>query len=186
MKLIDNYPNAERTLTTIEASLITKKEYQKLKSISKRIKDSIETELESDLSSYGMVKYHVERTIRSSKNALISKNAEKEIIIANILLPDDIQIAELLNKNNFTIEHLKAMIRFRSSLKNLILNSAPIDEETQRKLEIYKRFVTTLIELFKAEFNVDDQTIILNRICEMLVTCPNYFETKRTEYTRKK
>ena len=186
MTLIDNYPNAERTLTTIETSLITKKEYQKLKNISAAIKKTVESNLDSDINSYGIVKYYVEQTIRSSNTPLVSKPSEKEIIISNIILPDDIEVAELLTQNKYTLEHLKAMIRFRSSLKNLILNDVQIDKETEQKLQVYKKFVTSLIALFKQRFGIDDQTVILNKICEMLVYYPHYFESKLTDHVRKR
>ena len=104
MTIIDNYPNAERTVTTIEASMITPREYYRLKEISKVIRKSIETQLQSNANTDGFTRYYIELAIRSSEHKNLS-NTEIEIIIANAILPDDISIAELLSKHHFTIEH---------------------------------------------------------------------------------
>ena len=121
MTIVDSYPNAERTITLIEASLISNREYERLKGISKYIKEIIERETQLDTYSYSFVKQVLDQAIKNSQCAFISNDTHKEIIIGNIILPDDIQIAEILTKNKFTLEHLKERMRFRSLLKNIIL-----------------------------------------------------------------
>lgn len=185
MTIIDNYPNAERTVTTIEASMITPREYYRLKEISKAIRTHIENELQSNANTDGFTRNYIELAIRSSEHKNLS-NTEIEIIIANAILPDDIIIAEMLSKHHFTIEHLKTIIRFRSLLKNIVLNGNAFNTELKRQFEIYKKFVTKIIEIFKSELGIDDQTIILNRISEMLVTCPSFFEERTSTSIRKK
>lgn len=185
MTIIDNYPNAERTVASIEASMITPREYYRLKEISKAIRNHIENQLQTNTSTDGFTRYYIELAIRSSQHKNLS-NTEIEIVIANAILPDDISIAELLSKHHFTIDHLKTIIRFRSLLKNIILNGKAFDDELKRQFEIYKKFVAKIIEIFKSEFGIDDQTVILNRICEMLVTCPAFFEERTSTNPRKK
>lgn len=184
MRIVDYYPNVERVITTIESMMITDKEYQKIKKISKSIKEIVEKEINDEINPYRFVIHHIEKSVRQSDLYTLSP-AGKEIIIANILLPDDIKIAELLNKNGFTIENLKSIIRFRSLLKNVILNNAPINKELEDHFIEYKENVKKILELFNEEFNTNDQTIILNRICELLTTHPNYFEKKITESIKK-
>ena len=178
MILIDNYPNTERAITAIEVMIITKKEYIKLIKLSQEIKSCIEKELNCELPIYGIIKYYIENTIINPNNLSNFSQTAKEIIIANILLPETIKVVELLNNNGYTIEHLKNITRFRALLKNIILSNAPIDTNLANQFMIYKKYVTHITELFKKTFGIIDQTIILNRICEILVTYPNLFETK--------
>lgn len=186
MSTIDLYPtNAERILTTVESMMITKKEYMQLKEISKTIRKYAEEKFQSEINSCGIVRYYIEYTIRNSQYRNLP-STQKEIIIANVILPDDTKVADVLNKNNFTIEHLKAMLRFRSLLKNILLNDSRIDTETARQFAIYKQFVNKIIAIFKLEFGIDNQTLILNRICEMIETCPLYFDTKIDIKSRKR
>lgn len=186
MTIIDTYPNVERAITYNEASSIFKKEYEILKSISYYIKEKIRKENECNINDYGVIKYYLEQAIRNAECPHIKENNKKEIIIGNVLLSDDLKIAELLTKNGITIEHLKVIIRFRALLKKVILNSVPIDEELERQFKLYKIGVAKIIKIFKLELNFDDQTVILNRITELLITSPNYFESKNSEHTKKK
>lgn len=186
MTIIDTYPNVERTITSIEASLISKREYERLKAISRYVYSYINIEIEQGFKNYDSIKFLLEQFIRNSEYKNSISKIEKEIIIGNILLSNDLEIAELLNKHGFTIEHLKVIIRFRSLLKNVILNSVPIDEELERQFKIYKKYISKIIEIFKSEYALDDQTVILNRITEILVTNHNYFESKYSEHTKKR
>ena len=182
MTIIDTYPNVERAITSIEASLISKREYEELKNISNYIRNNINKKTPQNIKNYKFIKNYLAQTITTRNFS----NTAKEIIIGNILLPDDIKIAELLTKNGFTIEHLNIIIRFRALLKNIILNSTPINEELERQFKIYKTAINKIIEIFKLELNFDDQTTILNRITEILITNPNYFESKNSEHIRKR
>ena len=133
MKLIDYYPNVERIITTIDSRMITNKEYNKLIKLSRNIKKELEHILDSNINKISLIKYYVEKIITNSKYSENYTNVHKEIIIANILLPDDIKIAEVLNQNGYPIEYLKAIIKFRDYLKKIILYSIPIDKEIEQK-----------------------------------------------------
>ena len=185
MVFLDYYPNAERTLTTVESMMITKKEYRILKEMSSLVRKYFEENLQMPLDLGGFLRYYVEYTILKSKHKDI-KPLAKEIIIANVVLPDDIKVAELLNKNGFSIQDLRAIMRVRSYIKNIILNDADFDKEMENILIDYKEKVNTIIEIFISEFNVDNQNIILNRICEMLETCPTLFVDRVTSHTQKR
>ena len=186
MTIIDTFPIAERTITSIEASLISNVEYEELKNISKRIINYINKTYTNGFKSYNFIKLYLESIIINSERTYTIPRVYKEIIIGNIMLPNDIEIVELLTKNGYTIEHLKTIIRFRSLLKNIILNSVPFDQELERQFEIYKKHVDKIIELFKSALNIQEQTIILNRITEIVQTNPNYFESKNFEHTKKR
>lgn len=177
MDIIDYYPNLERAITPIECITITNKEFRQLKKISRLIRENIETNINDQITPYTFIKYYIEKSIRDSKLEIFSK-AKKEIIIANILLPDDIEIAEILNNNGFTKESLKELIRFRALIKNLVLNNSKIDINLENKFNDYKETINTIVLLFNEKFQIKDQTTILNRICELLVSNPNYFENK--------
>lgn len=177
MKFIDYYPNIERAITYIEALTILKNEDIELKKISKIIKEHIESKLQIEINSNNITIYYLESIIRKARYQDLS-DMKKEIIISNILLPNDNEIATLLNENGYTFEDLKSILRIRTILKNNILNNIYFDQNTKEQFEEYKKEITKLIEIFKTNLNIDNQTIILNRICEMLVTCPELFERK--------
>ena len=186
MRIIDTYPNAERTITTIEAALITKKEYQELKNISQSIRNKFHTQLSEHLGDYEYIRWFLETILTYSQNKFGLSSTHKEIIIANVMLPHDHEIVELLTKYDFKIEHLKTLIRFRSFLKNIVLNSAPIDKEVERQFEIYKKHIANIIYIFETELNINNKTAILNRIAELIETNPHYFESKYSDYTKKR
>ena len=50
----------------------------------------------------------------------------------------------------------------------------------------YKKVVTILLNIFKEKFNISNSTIILNRICELLVTNEELFNTLEKPKTLKK
>lgn len=177
MKFIDYHPNIERAITYVEALTILKNEDIELKKISKVIKEHIENKLQIEINSNNITIYYLESIIRKARYNDLS-NIKKEIIISNILLPNDEEIAVLLNQNGYTLEDLKSILRFRTILKNNILNDTQLDQNNKEKYEEYKKEITKIIKIFKSNLNIDNQTIILNRICEMLVTCPELFERK--------
>lgn len=180
-----NNIKAQNILTSIEAKTITKKEYIKLKEISRTIKKYIEDNFRENITISGFIRYYIEQAIRKSQYKNLS-SLEKEIIIANIILPDDYKIADILSANGITIDHLKIAIRFRSLLKQVILNKVKINPELERQFTIYKKFVKIITEIFQSKFGINDQNIIFNRICEIMTLHPEYFETKKTNLLRKK
>ena len=183
MKIIDYYPNLERAITYFETLTLSKSEDIVIKKLSKFIKEYIEEKLQVEINFNNINIYYLEDILSKTQYNNLS-NLKKEIIIANILLPNDIEIAELLNQNGYTFEDLKSIIRFRTLLKNKILNDKPLNQEEIEKFIKYKEDITNLLSLFKNKFNIDKTTIILNRICEMLVTHPNIFESKTNFKTR--
>lgn len=178
MVLKDDYLEAKNTITLSEFTMIPSSEYSKLVKLSKKIKKELEEELNCSINESRLTSLYVKNRIRDSKNIEARNNIQKEILLGNIFLPDDIKIADLLCKNRYTIGHLKTIIRFRSMLKNIILNSTSMDDKLKEQFVAYKKIVSELVMLFKVEFGIDDQTIILNRICDLLVRHPNYFDTK--------
>ena len=183
MNFIDHYPNMERAITYVEALTISKNEDLELKKISKIIKKHLEEKLQVEINFSNFTIYYLEEIIKKTKYNNLS-NIKKEIIIANILLPNDIEIADLLNKNGYTIEDLKSLIRFRTILKNIILNNISLNQTEKEEYTKYKEEITNLTNLFKNTLNIDKPTIFLNKICEMLVVCPNLFENKTNFKTR--
>lgn len=177
MIMIDDYIEAGKILSYPEALIRTKKEYAYLKQYSQIEREKIEKEIDLQIGSNFFNKDIIENRIDFSKYPNTSK-LNKEIILANIILPDDVKIIDILTEAGFTLEHLKTIVRFRSILKNLLINNSIITDELKEQIAIYKRVTTKLINVFKEHFNFNESTIILNRITEMLITCPNLFETK--------
>ena len=186
MAMLDLYPSAERAINIIDIKLITEREYQILKKISTQIRKKIEDEFDDNAVSYGMIKYFIENRIRNSNITDIETATKKEIVISNILLPDDIEIAEILNKNGFNLELLKELLKIRQKLINIIIYNLQLDEELKDQYETYKNNIKKLINLFEEKYNINDQTIILNKIAEILVLYPNYLENKITSTIKKR
>lgn len=185
MNFIDYYPFIDRVLTYLDARIITEKEYQILKKISNTIKKETEETFNYSINQYNAIIYYVEKSIRESKT--INKSIlSKEIIISNILLPNDIEIIDLLNKSGYTYDSLKNIIKFRSIIKNIISSNNEFNKENKQKYKEYKEEVKNIITIFKEKYNITDQTIILNRICELLVRMPNSFENKLEINTKKR
>lgn len=185
MKIMRYEPNIQNALTKTEASLITEKEYNKLKKISMLVTKYVENILMSDIATCNITKKIAEITIRKIQNESITE-IHKTIMIANALLPDDIKVADLLNKNGFTYNHINLIIKFRALLKRNAIYHTELDKEEKTKYNEYKITVNKIVELFTREFGVSDKTIILNRICEILVTHPDYFEKLATEHIIKR
>ena len=61
-----------------------------------------------------------------------------------------------------------------------------IKEDLKEELKIYKKVVSILLNVFKEKFNINNSTVILNRICELLVTNPELFNTLEKTKTLKK
>ena len=169
-----------------EAKEIFEKEYNELKILGQIERENIEKEYTKLIKECNLTNefndYITKRLIGirydTSKYSDLT-SIKKEIIIANAILPDDISIINLLHDNGFTIEHLKVIIRFRSILKNKITcKTKNIDKYLAEQIKIYKTVVSKLIEIFETNFKINDSTIILNRITELLVTSPNLFDEK--------
>ena len=185
MDFIDYYPFLDRVLTYLDAMIITEKEYQILKNISNEIRKETEENFNNSINHNKIIIYHIEKSIRESKlnnNSILAK----EIIIANILLPNDIDIIDLLNKSGYTYDSLKNIIRFRTLIKNIVLSDKEFNNEERKKYKEYKEEVKNIIYIFKENYNITDQTIILNRICELLIRKPNSFENKLERKSKKR
>lgn len=185
MNFIDYYPFIDRVLTYLDAMIITEKEYQILKKISNTIKKETEEIFDYSINQYNAIIYYIEKTIRESKT-INHSTLSKEIIISNILLPNDIEIIDLLNKSGYTYDSLKNIIKFRSIIKNTIASNIEFNNENKQKYKEYKKEVKNIITIFKEKYNITDQTIILNRICELLIRMPNSFENKLEINTKKR
>lgn len=185
MDFIDYYPFIDRVLTYLDAMIITEKEYQILKNTSYSIKKETDETFNDSINQYNIIIHHIEKSIRQSKlinNSILAK----EIIIANILLPNDIDIIDLLNKSGYTYEFLKNIIKFRSLIKNIVSSDTEFNKENKKRYEEYKEEIKNIINIFKENYNITDQTIILNRICELIVRKPNSFENKLDRNTKKR
>ena len=181
--ILDNYQKPEKVLSYTEALVITKKEYEILKNIAKKEKKRIENEKcmgEKD-SEINMLIIENNITMRNYDNLSPLK---KEIMLANAILPEDSKVIDTLTENGFTLEHIKSIIKFRGILKNQLVYKNGIPEDLKESIEIYKKVVTILLNTFKEKFNVNNSTIILNRICELLVTSEEIFENLNDQRKR--
>lgn len=189
MKILKEFSEPERILTLIETYSITAKECEELKIHGYRERKRVINEYRELVTRQRIPKeikpitYITKRLLYLKKNStrFNSKSTlRKEIIYANALLPDNVAIAELLNNNNFTYDHLKKIIEVRSKILFLIKSqNNKIDDTTTKDIAIYQKIIAKLIKLFEQKFGINDPTIILNKICVMLVTCPTYFDTKQ-------
>lgn len=169
--------NPNRILTPIEANMLSQKDYTNLKQLIQIKKESLEKKhnitLDDNFLTAEMFLFEMNYNPHSNLTIL-----KQEILLANTILPDDKQIASILSQNGFTINHLKSIIRYRSLIKRLLINNKEMDEEFLEQFQIYKQIVSKLLSIFYFHFKFNDSTIILNRICEMLITCPELFENK--------
>ena len=181
---LDNYQNPERILSYIEALIITKKENEILKNIAKKEKKRIEQEIcmSEDPETNMLI---IEKQINMRNYDDLSP-LKKEVMLANALLPDDTKVIDTLTENGFTIEHIKTIIKFRGILKNQAMYKTAIEKDLKENINIYKKVVSILLNTFKEKFNINNSTIILNRICELLVTKPELFETLNNKKIRNK
>lgn len=181
--MIDNYLEPTRIISYNEGRILTKKEYTLLKRKAKIEREKIinNHKLNEDSPT---TKKIIEYIINNTEYKDISP-IKKEIILANAVLPDDIKIIEILTVNGFTLEHIKTIIRFRGILKNLVLTQSKLTEELKEQINIYKKVITKLIEVFSINFYTNNSTIILNRLCELLITNPQLFESMSKSKSRK-
>lgn len=193
MKILEEFFEPTKILTYIDTLSITAKECNELKIYGYRERKRVIDEckmlaynkrLPKDIHprQYIIQKLMAKRNYSSKYNS--KTTLRKEIIYAYALLPNDVAIAELLNNNNYTLEHLKRIIEVRKKILFLMKSGATFDEVLIKDIAIYKKIIQNLISLFEKEFNFNNSTIILNRICIMLVTCPSYFESKSHTNTR--
>lgn len=183
MNIVKSEPNIDKALTKNDVLLITKKEYEQLKKISKQLTKYLEKEYLITPNESGFTNHFIETLVRNTKNNLLTES-HKEIIIANILFPEDEKIADLINDNNFTYEHINFIIDFRALLKKHSIHNMVLDNESKLKFETYKQLIDQIISIFEKNFRVTNQTIILNKLCEILVNKPHYFNEISTP-TRK-
>ena len=156
-----------------EGKMITNKEYNILKRLAKNERDRILNDYELVEDSH-LTQKVIEHIIRNTAYEDMSLS-KREAMLANALLPDDIQIIDILTKEGFTIDHIKTIIRFRDILKNLLIHKQESTNELKEQIKIYKAVVDRLIDIFNTNFYTADSTIILNRLCELLVTKPHMF-----------
>lgn len=181
MTMFNEICDPEKILTPIEAKLITPIEYNILKEKAKEERNKILKNITKTNGNDPFMENHIIQFIMSLK--INSKEYEelpvlrKEIILANAILSEDTDIIDLLIESGFTYEHLDAIVRYRKLLKDRIIYNITETKEELEKNKIYIKWVSKIIELFKSRFNIDNPTIILNRICEMLHTVSkNKFE----------
>ena len=186
MNKINSITNPKKILTYNEANMYTQKEYELLKQKAnqeiKRIKKDYNLKENSKISQK-FIEYIIKNTHYQDMSIL-----KKEILLANSLLPNDIKIIDQLTKEGFTIEHIKTIIRFRDILKNSIIHKQILTPELKEHLEIYKSVTSKLINIFNDNFYVNNSTIILNKLCELLATKPQLFNeiSKDNKKTLKK
>ena len=184
MVIIDDYTNPLNILSQTDALLISKKEYQILKSLAKKERQSIiKNNSQIDNSRLNQLLTETLNNESIYPHLSISK---KQIILSNAILPDDILIADKLSKYGFTIYHLKTIIRFRSIIKIHLTNESFLTKELKNNIIIYKKIITKLINIFDKEFNYNNSTVILNRISEMLITNPDLFQSNNKNDKLKK
>lgn len=178
MPMIDDYTNPLTILSLTDALMISKKEYQFLKQIAKIERETI-IKNNNQIDNFNLIQKLTETLTNSSiyPNLSISK---KQIILSNAILPDDTNIINTLSEYGFTIYHLKTIIRFRSIIKNLLINECNLTQELKDNITIYKKVTNKLIDIFNKEFNCNNSTIILNRISEMLITQPDLFKNNNS------
>jgi len=172
--LLHEYTEPYKILSYYEALTIPEKEYTYLKKLA--ISEKINLTLNNKINlNYNLIFNKISTSIKTKDLPII----KKEIIIANIMIPDDETITKILTDNNFTLDHLKLIIRFRSILKNYILNNKKLDAELKENIHIYKNIISIILNIFKKELNINNSTIILNRITELIIIKPYLFEEKQ-------
>ena len=185
MHFVDYYPNAERAITLIDMRQIGLREYQFIITLSKSIKEEIEQEIKIQIQNNDITRYYFEEIIKNLQIENLTP-LKREILIGNAILPDSKKIIDIQNKNGYSVTNLTKILRFRTILKNILLNDLHIDKNTQEQFEIYKKELISLTEIFKNEFNLDNPSIILNRICELITIYPQLFQAKTTINSKKR
>ena len=186
MLIIDDYTNPSNILSQTDALMISKKEYQFLKLLAIKERESI-IKNNPQINNFRLNQLLTEILNNESIYPQLSIS-KKQIILSNAILPDDTLIADKLSEYGFTIYHLKTIIRFRSIIKNHLTNESFLTKELKNNIIIYKKVIKKLINIFNKEFNCNNSTIILNRISEMLITSKDLFQTnnKINKLTKKK
>jgi len=173
--MTNKYTNPNRILTYNESKMYTNKEYNIIKKQAKLERDKILQQYRLNEDEYPTIKI-IEHIINNHEYQDLSP-LKKEIMLSNIILPDDTKIINILTENGFTIEHIKIIIKFRGILKNLLLNKSNLSKELLEEIKIYKNVVSKLIEIFYINFHINNSTIILNRLSELLVTKPHLLDS---------
>lgn len=167
--------NPERIVSYNEALMITNKEYNLFKQLGQIERNKIESKYNFNIETNDLIKNIIYTLINEPQYKNLS-TIKKEIILANSMLPEENYIINVLNEYGFTKNHLKAIIRFRSILKNYLMNKKDINNELKEKIDIYIKIVNKLIYIFNTHFDINNPTIILNKISEMLITSENLFK----------
>jgi len=187
MKILEEYFETERILTYADACTITEIERRELRKIAKLERKMLlleynqltgfNTSTNKHVANYYITKRLLTKRMYSTKYDDKSI-LRKEIIYANAILPNDEEIAELLTSNKYTYKHLLEVMRVRKYFLDIIKykNINISIEELNKKTKIYKNYVIGIIDLFNRKFGVNNPTIILNRICELLATRESIFK----------
>lgn len=183
--ILDNYQKPERILSYQEALIITKKEYQILKNIAKKERKRIELEICMAEKDSAINKLIIESNINMRNYDDLSP-LKKEVMLANAILPEDDKVIDTLTEYGFTLEHIKTIIKFRGILKNQVMSKTVIEDDLKESIKIYKKVVTILMNAFREKFNVNNSMVVLNRICELLVTSPELFDTLNNQRNLRK
>ena len=187
MKILEEYFETERILTYADACTITEIERRELRKIAKLERKMLlleynqltgfNTSTNKHVANYYITKRLLTKRMYSTKYDDKSI-LRREIIYANAILPNDEEIAELLTSNKYTYKHLLEVMRVRKyfldiiKYKNINISIEELNEQTK----IYINYVIGIIDLFNRKFGVNNPTIILNRICELLATRESIFK----------
>ena len=169
--------SVKRTITFVEALNITKKEYSILQEIATIERETLEQEYNQKIEENFLIRKLLELKLKKQSYKNLS-SIKKEIILAYAILPNDDKIIELLINNNFSLEELKQIIRIRAILKNLISNNIKIETNIDSEtILLYKSYIKKLTNIFQLNFGINDPTIILNRITELLTNKKELFNS---------
>lgn len=182
MTLIDDYTKPSNILSYYEGLTISKKEYQYLKKLGQNKRIEMLKE-KPNIDIYSL--YKNIKTIRINSSIYPNTSSlNKEIILANAIFPNDIELIELLSSYEITLSHLKMIIRFRSILKNLLIYKKPLTKDLEENIIIYKKAIAYLINIFNKHYHFNDATIILNRLTELIITNSSTFEKIATDHKK--
>lgn len=170
------YIDPNRIITYNEGNCITKVEYNLLQNIANEERNRI-------LKEYNLDNFDLEHKNRfiydmiSNNDYNDLSNIQKEIVLSNSIINDDVKLIDILTLNGFTLEHIKTIIRFRDKLKNLMLYNPILTKELKEDINTYKVIVSKLIDIVNQEFKTNNSTVILNKICILLTLYPELFSS---------
>lgn len=112
----------------------------------------------------------------------LRNNLEKAIIANNIVF-DNERFASILNSGKFDYESLKTFMKILNYLKSKIANG-DLTEKDQKYVRIADSFAMKLVNHFKKYNGVSDQSIIINKINEVISYEPELISIISSKHTR--